>query len=238
MSSSAAPAVASTSHEVPSLDVPDAMDSQANILEEMEMSAAEQELTTSSQKRRRRKRDEDSPEEEQCWMKELRLTMKANQALLEKLLEERSQRQSDREPFIHYISEMLRNVPQEQYVALSEGFLDLVRARGQRRDSQGWTRPGGTHSTHPYLYPQQQQHYYQPQPFQDQSSSWQLGGYQPQGTQPPLQTPRRTRDSVESVGRLLAANIGEDWNNPPAITGSQDSPTIRQMEETPSDDTD
>ena len=220
---------------MPSLDVPDAMDSEGNILEEMEMSAAEQGLTTSSQKRRRRKRDEDIPEEEESWMKELRLTMKANQALLEKLLEERSQRQSDREPFIHYISEMLRNVPQEQYVALSEGILDLVRGRGHRRDSTSWTRPGGTHSNQPYFYPQQQQHYYQP--FQDQSSSWQLGGYQPQGTQPPLQTPRRSRDSVESVGRLLAANIGEEWNNPPAITGSQDSPTIRQLEEMPSDDT-
>ena len=33
-----------------------------------------------------------------------------------------------------------------------------------------------------------------------------------QVTQQPLQTPRRTRESAESVGRLLASTIGEDWN--------------------------
>ena len=217
----AAPAVATTSQEVASFDVLDAVDSQGNILEEMEMSAAEQ-----VQKRRRRKRDEDSPEQEEQWMKELSLTMKANQTLLEKLLEEKSQPQSERQPFINYISEMLRTVPQEQYVALTEGILDLVRARG-RRDS--WNRQ------QQYGYQQQQQphNYYQLQPYQDQSTSWQ---YQPQGTQPPVQTPRRTRDSLETVGRILSANIGEDWSNPPQTPHLIDSPTIRSLDEMPSDD--
>ena len=201
------------------------MDSDVNILEEMEMSAVEQGLTPSSQKRRRRKRDEDSPaKEESCWMKELNVTMKANQALLEKLLEEKNQRTTDRDPFIQYISQILRTVPQEQYVALSEGIMELVRGR-DRRASTSWTRPGGS-GTHPNqqpsLYPQQQQ-YYQPWN-QDHSSSWQHGGYQPLQPLQPVQTPRRTRESVDSVGRILAANIGEEWNNTPA-TGSLDSPS-------------
>ena len=159
-------------------------------------------------------------------MKELSITMKANQTLLEKLLEEKTQPQSERQPFINYISEMLRTVPQEQYVALTEGILDLVRARG-RRDSQTWNRQ------QQYGYPQQPHNYYQLQPFQDQSTSWQ---YQPQGTQPPVQTPRRTRDSLETVGRILSANVGEDWSNPPQTPQIIDSPTIRSLDEMPSDD--
>ena len=168
--------------------------------------------------------------------------MQANQALLEKLLEEKSRRHSDREPFINYVSETLRNVPDEQYASMQEIILDMMRARGHslphsRRDSQGpsWSRPGPVNAppagqpSQPYFH-QQQQHYYQPQPIQDQSSSWHFSGYQPQGSQPQRQTPRN-RDSAESVGRIL--QLGEDWDTqyPLALTGS-----TRQTEE--SDETD
>lgn len=174
-------------------------------------------------------------------MQELRSTMKANQALLEKLLEERSQAQSDREAFIRYVSDTLRTAPQEQYSVMKELITDIMREGGQgqrdsSRDTQGpsssWARPGPsasapaacTASSQPYCsqtYSKQQQ-YYQPQPNYDQWSNWQYGGgYQQQQvpqqqhqqvTQQPLQTPHRTRESAESVGKLLASTIGEEWN--------------------------
>lgn len=182
------------------------MESHSNILEEMELAAAEQGSTTSTYRRKRR-RDEESLEEE-SWMQELRSTMKANQALLEKLLEERSRAQSDREAFIRYVSDTLRTAPQEQYSVMKELITDIMREggqsqRGSSRDTQGpsssWAR---------------QQQYYQPQPNYDQCSNWQYGGgyQQQQVPQQPLQTPRRSRESSESVGRLLASTIGEDWN--------------------------
>ena len=215
----------------------------------MELAAAEQGSTTSSRRRKRRRRDEESLEEE-SWMQELRSTMKANQALLEKLLEERSQGQSDREAFLRYVSDTLRTAPQEQYSVMKELITNIMREGGQSqrdssRDTQGpsssWARPGPsasappacTASSQPYFSQtySQQQRYYQPQPNYDQCSNWQYGGgYQQQQapqqqqqqqlpqqqhqqvTQQPLQTPRRTRESAESVGRLLASTIGEDWN--------------------------
>ena len=164
-------------------------ESQSNILEEMELAAAEQGSTTSSRRRKRRRRDEESLEEE-SWMQELRSTMKANQALLEKLLEERSQGQSDREAFIRYVSDTLRTTPQEQYSVMKELITDIMREGGQSQrdssiDTQGpsssWARPGPsasappacTASSQPYFsqtYSQQQQ-YYQPQPNYDQCSN-------------------------------------------------------------------
>ena len=132
------------------------MDSDVNILEEMEMSAVEQGLTRSSQQRRRRKRDEDSQAmEESYWMKELSVTMKANQALLEKLLEEKNQRTTDRDPFIQYISQILRTVPQEQYVALSEGIMELVRGKTDVPQLRGPDQAAAAHtqiSSHLYTH--------------------------------------------------------------------------------------
>ena len=117
------------------------MENQSNILEEMELAAAEQGLTTSSRQRKRRRRDDESLEEE-SWMQELRSIMKANQALLEKLLEERSQAQSDREAFTRYVSDTLRTAPQEQYSVMKELITDIMREGGQSqryssRDTQG-----------------------------------------------------------------------------------------------------
>ena len=136
-------------------------------------------------------------------MQELHSTMKAKQALLEKLLEERSQGQSDREAFIRYVSDTLRTAPQEQYSVMKELITDIMREGGQSQrdssiDTQGpsssWARPGPsasappacTASSQPYFsqtYSQQQQ-YYQPQPNYDQCSNWQYGGgYQQQAPQ-------------------------------------------------------
>ncbi|KAG0720306.1 hypothetical protein GWK47_048787 [Chionoecetes opilio] len=59
---------------------------EANILEDMEVAAAAEQAST----RRKRKTPATERQEEE-WMVDLRSTMKANQALLERLLEERSQ---------------------------------------------------------------------------------------------------------------------------------------------------
>ncbi|KAG0730538.1 hypothetical protein GWK47_028029 [Chionoecetes opilio] len=77
---------------------------EANILEDMEVAAAAEQAST----RRKRKTPATERQEEE-WMVDLRSTMKANQALLERLLEERSQPQSRREAFIRFVSDTLRS---------------------------------------------------------------------------------------------------------------------------------
>ncbi|KAM4570219.1 uncharacterized protein PAE49_009429 [Odontesthes bonariensis] len=250
--SSAASAAASTFHALPSLETHDSVESQFNILEEMELAAAEQGSTTSSRRCKRRRRDEESLEEE-SWMQELRSTMKANQALLEKLLEERSKAQSDREAFTRYVSDTLLTAPQEQYSVMKELITDIMREGGQgqrdsSRDTQGpsssWARPGPsasapaacTASSQPYCsqtYYKQQQ-YYQPQPNYDQWSNWQYGGGQQQVlqqqhqqvTQQPLQTLNTPNLSTTSPGQAR-----------PYVASWDQASQVRQADETSSDAT-
>ena len=106
-------------------------DSQAHVLEDMESAAVDQDSTpqptsTSSRSRKRdkRRREEECQEEEDTWMRDLRATMQANQALLEKLVEERPQ--SDREPFVRFVADTLRTAPQEQYDEMKELIFDIV----------------------------------------------------------------------------------------------------------------
>ena len=180
-------------------------------------------MNRSSQQRRKRRRDEDSPAMEDYWMKELSVTMKANQTLLEKLLEEKSQLSTDRDPFIQYVSQLLRTSPQEQYEALTHAILGVAHQK-DRRASTSFARPGcsGTHpSQQAYIPQQQQQQYYQNQNWQDNSSNWQHGGYH---ELQPVRTPRRGRESLDSLGRMLAANMGDEWNSTPA-TGNIETPS-------------
>ena len=58
-------------------------------------------------------------------MQDLRATMPVNQALLEKLVEERTY--SDREAFVRFVADTLRTAPQEQYVEMKELIFDIVR---------------------------------------------------------------------------------------------------------------
>ena len=188
----------------------------------------------------------DEETQEEGWMQDLRTTMKANQALLEKLLEERSQPLSHREAFIRFLSDTLRSVSDEQYSVMHELIMDILRQgirtlRDSGPDTQGpsssGARPGPSRSAPPtctstsqpyfsHTYSQQQQ-YYQPHPNYDHSSNCQYGGgiqqqqvpqqhhpqqHHQQVTLEPLQTPVRTRESAESVGRLLASSIGEEWS--------------------------
>ena len=105
-------------------------DSQAHVLEDMESAAVDQDSTpqptsTSSRSRKRdKRREEECQEEEDTWMRDLRATMQANQALLEKLVEERPQ--SDREPFVRFVADTLRTAPQEQYDEMKELIFDIV----------------------------------------------------------------------------------------------------------------
>ena len=56
--------------------------------------------------------------------------MQANQALLEKLVEERPY--CDREAFVRFVADTLRTAPQEQYVEMKELIFDMVH-KGRRR---------------------------------------------------------------------------------------------------------
>ncbi|KAG0721674.1 hypothetical protein GWK47_045997 [Chionoecetes opilio] len=144
---------------------------EANILEDMEVAAAAEQAST----RRKRKTPATERQEEE-WMVDLRSTMKANQALLERLLEERSQPQSRREAFIRFVSDTLRSAPER---STSQQYFHMPGC-----PSPNWQYGGGQH-------PQQ-------------SPSLQ-----------PLTTPVRSRDSAESVGKVLGSSIAEDWNVSP-----------------------
>ena len=270
--SSAGSAGASTSRSLPSLETQESADSQSvNILEDMEMQAAEQGSTTSSTQHRRKRKRRDEEEEEESWVYDLRLNLQTNQTLLEKLLEDREREKSEREPFIRYVSETLRHVPEEQFNTLKDLISDILKQvkAGQRtRDSAGSStscdRPPQSVSAPPtcqYGYSQQQQQYFQPQPNYDSCTNWQYsaGGFQQQQQQqqflPQQQvsqqqqltqlqvTPRRPRDSADSMGRILNAAIAEDlslnmdstnfgrlsqgsMNTPPAPTVSPSQPRV------------
>ena len=112
-------------------------DSHTYVLEDMESAAGDNASTshpTSSssrnRKRDKRRREEECQEEEDNWMRDLHATMQANQALLEKLVEERPH--SDREAFVRFVADTLRTAPQEQYDAMKELIFDIVR-QGRRR---------------------------------------------------------------------------------------------------------
>jgi hypothetical protein len=89
-------------------------------------------LPTSSRSHKsdKRKREEECEEEADTWMRDLHATMQANQALLEKLVEEKPQ--SDHEPFVRFVADTLRTASQEQYDGMKELIFDIVR-QGQRR---------------------------------------------------------------------------------------------------------
>ncbi|KAG0699576.1 hypothetical protein GWK47_025779 [Chionoecetes opilio] len=160
---------------------------EANILEDMEVAAAAEQAST----RRKRKTPATERQEEE-WMVDLRSTMKANQALLERLLEERSQPQS-------------RGVPGDarpnsrHCASATHGVLYIG----------GWTGPlNSTTTQQDPLPPKQsaitpptysQQYFHMPG---CPSPNWQYGGGQhPSSPRPSShsRTPVRSRDWAESV---------------------------------------
>ena len=106
-------------------------DSQAHVLGDMESEAVAQastsQLTSTSShspKGNKRRKEEKCLEEEDTWMRDLHTTMQANQALLEKLVEEKPQ--SDHEPFVQFVADTLRTAPQEQYDEMKELVFDII----------------------------------------------------------------------------------------------------------------
>jgi hypothetical protein len=79
--------------------------------------------------------------------------MQANQALLEKLVEERPQ--TGREPFVRFVGDTLRAAPQDQYDDMKELILDIVRQGGRRQPGgseqppTSWARPAQSVSAPP-----------------------------------------------------------------------------------------
>ena len=130
--SAVAPAVdvssASTSRPPPSLETPDSADSQSvHILEDAEQQAVELTSTTSiSQHRYKRKRRKED-EEEDRWMQDVMLNLQTNQALLERLLDEREGGRSEREPFVRYVSDTLRTVTDDQFNTIKDLVLDIFK---------------------------------------------------------------------------------------------------------------
>jgi len=248
--SAAVSSAASTLHSqpLPSVDTQESPDGPSNILEEMELAAAKQHSSASASQRRKRWRDEEDAE--QGLFADLRSQLQTNQALLERMLEDKSKADSPREPFIRYVSDTLRNASDEHYSYMKDLINDIIhQPQGQRqrntegpcsslgRPAQSMSAPSAcTASSQRFsqyspgfaTYSQQQQ-YYQPQPNYDQCFSLQYGagGYPHQFPQQQLQdpqqqqqgvtqqqTPRPPRESAESVGRLLAAAMSDQWDLP------------------------
>ena len=86
----------------PSVDSNGDSDIHAHILEDMESSAA---TSSRNRKREKRRREEQCQEEEDTWMQDIRATMQANQALLQKLVEQRPY--SDREALVRFVADTL-----------------------------------------------------------------------------------------------------------------------------------
>lgn len=213
-SGSSSAAAASTSQ------APDC-DTEGNILEEIELEEAQQAKKVPS-KRRTTAHPEDD------WTVELRTTLKTNQELLERLLVDRPQPQSRREAFIRYVSDVLRTVPDDEYQVLQDKIWLTLGERYMRPSTSGAGAAGppqqpSTSTAHqqpsfnaPPSFSQQPTVFSTPSP-----SSWQQYGVvvdqhqqQQQSQSQSLMTPVRSRDSAESIGRVLATNIGEDWNMP------------------------
>ena len=214
---------------------------EASILEDMEVAAAAEQASSRS---RKRKTPDNARQEEDVWMVDLRSTMKANQSLLERLLEERSQPLSRRDAFIRFVSECLRSAPEGEFQLIQPQIMDLLVRRGHPGPSTSGPGPSTAPQASTFInltsgagplpstaaqasstYTSQhtpptysQQHYVQlgfPSP-----STWQYGGQHPQQSpsgHQTLTTPARGRDSAESVGKVLGS---EDWNvsqNPPRL---------------------
>ncbi|KAG0716772.1 hypothetical protein GWK47_008907 [Chionoecetes opilio] len=86
---------------------------------------------------RRKRKTPATERQEEEWMVDLRSTMKANQALLERLLEERSQPQSRREAFIRFVSDTLRSAPEEEYQVMHDQIVDIVHRRHTGSSTSG-----------------------------------------------------------------------------------------------------
>ncbi|KAG0719635.1 hypothetical protein GWK47_050087 [Chionoecetes opilio] len=139
------------------------------------------------QTRRKRKTPATERQEEE-WMVDLRSTMKANQALLERLLEERSQPQSRREAFIRFVSDTpcvlpLRRSTSRHCASATHGVLYIG----------GWTGPLNSTTTQQASTSQQsaitpptysQQYFHMPG---CPSPNWQYGGGQHPQQSPSLQ---------------------------------------------------
>ena len=133
-----------------------------------------------NRKRDKRRREEECQEEEDNWMRDLRATMQANQALLEKLVEERPH--SDREAFVRFVADTLRTAPQEQYDEMKELIFDIVR-QGRRRQpgdieqpSMSLARPAQVVSAPPTCtasQPSFSQQFSQPYSFQQHNPQYQ-----------------------------------------------------------------
>ncbi|KAG0723077.1 hypothetical protein GWK47_043319 [Chionoecetes opilio] len=186
----------------------------------MEVAAAAEQAST----RRKRKTPATERQEEE-WMVDLRSTMKANQALLERLLEERSQPQSRREAFIRFVSDTLRSAPEEEYQVMHDQIVDIVHRRHTGSSTSG-AGPGPSTAPQPSRPSTSQQSAITPPTYSQQyfhmpgcpSPNWQYGGGQHPQQSPslqPLTTPVRSRDSAESVGKVLGSSIAEDWNVSP-----------------------
>lgn len=194
-------------------------DSEGNILEEIEVEEAQQ----AKKVRSKRRTTADDPEDD--WTVELRATMKSNQALLERLLVDRPQPQSCREAFIRYVSDVLRTVPDDEYRVLQDKISLTLNERYMGPSTSGAGAAGApqqaststAHQQPSFITPPSfSQH---PTVFPSLSPScWQQYGvvgdqHQQQQQSQSLMTPVRSRDSAESIGRVLATNIGEEWNN-------------------------
>ena len=94
-------------------------------LSQLETSAAEaarQQVPVRARQRKRKRQEQ----LENNWLKEMQDSMKSNAKLLSDLLDQRPA-QSNRDPFINYVSDTLRNMPAHQYQEMKIKITALLR---------------------------------------------------------------------------------------------------------------
>ncbi|KAG0724485.1 hypothetical protein GWK47_040504 [Chionoecetes opilio] len=118
-------------------------------------------------------------------------------ALLERLLEERSQPQSRREAFIRFVSDTLRSAPEEEYQVMHDQIVDIVHRRHTGSSTSG-AGPGPSTVPQPSRPSTSQQSAITPPTYSQQyfhmpgcpSPNWQYGGGQHPQQSPSLQHSR------------------------------------------------
>ena len=161
---------------------------EASILEDMEVAAAAGQA--SSSRHSKRKTPATERQEEDAWMVDLRSTMRANQALLERLLEEKSQPPSSREVFIRYVSDSLRSATEEEFRVMHDEIAATLMRRGHTGPSTSGagpvpsTAPQASTTSHVTPPTYSQQHYVQLTGFPSPSNWQYLGGQHPSSPRP------------------------------------------------------
>lgn len=104
--------------------------SQVQDLVGMEAEAARTESSSQQSRSRRRRRDES---QEEAWMQELRDSIRANTEMLGRMVSSRPNPNPEREFFIQYVCDSMRNMPEDRYKEFVPWITQMIQAPACRQ---------------------------------------------------------------------------------------------------------